>query len=225
MTDRDVVERVANLFGRAVVRLRRRRPHHKLPYVTTIKGTPAVRLMCAVRPFLGKTRQRQIDRAVASWQPRRGRVRSPIAMALSGLMSAQGATEEACDRAWLAGLLEGEGSFITHQDGRLSYPVIKVEMCDLEVMERVADLLKTRLGVQPSRAEGWRPTYVARIAGHRAADWRGRCERRWAFGEQRRSMRRSRATTLSGSSISRGSVLYPAAGDRIDRAVFVMRTI
>jgi hypothetical protein len=38
-------------------------------------------------------------------------------------------------------------------------------------MERVADLLKTRLGVQPSRAEGWRPTYVARIAGHRAADW------------------------------------------------------
>ncbi|TMC44235.1 MAG: hypothetical protein E6J23_08280 [Chloroflexi bacterium] len=173
MTDRDVVERVAKLFGRAMVRLRRRRPHHKLPYATTIKGTPAVRLMSAVRPFLGKTRQRQIDRAMASWQPRRGPVRSPIAMALSNLWTAQGAAQEACDRAWLAGLLEGEGSFITHREGRLSYPVIKVEMCELEVMERVADLLETRLRVEPSRAEGWRPTYVARIAGHRAADWMG----------------------------------------------------
>src|SRR6266566_8861099 len=70
MTDRDVVERVAKLFGRAVVRLRRRRPHHKVPYATTIKGAPAVQVMCAVRPFLGKTRQLQIDRAISSWQTR-----------------------------------------------------------------------------------------------------------------------------------------------------------
>jgi hypothetical protein len=160
MTDRDVIERVAKLFGRAVVRLRRRKPHHKLPYATTIKGAPAVGVMHAVRPFLGMARQRQIDPAKASWQPRRGRVRSTIAMALSGPLTAQGAAREACDWAWLAGLLEGEGSFITYRDGRLSYPVIKVEMCEQEVIQRVADLLKTHLWVEPSRTEGWRPTYV-----------------------------------------------------------------
>ena len=38
MTDHDVVEHVAKLFDRGVVRLRRRKPHHKLPYATTIKG-------------------------------------------------------------------------------------------------------------------------------------------------------------------------------------------
>ena len=58
---------VAKLFGRAVVRLRRRKPHHKLPYSTTIKGAPAAQVMCAARPFLGKARQLQIDRAI-SWQ-------------------------------------------------------------------------------------------------------------------------------------------------------------
>src|SRR6266566_2460518 len=72
MTDRDVVERVAKLFGRAVVRLRRRKPHHKLPYATTIKGASAVQAMCAVRPFLGTSRQVQIDLAISSWQTRRG---------------------------------------------------------------------------------------------------------------------------------------------------------
>jgi len=57
MTDRDVVDHVARLFGRAVVRLRRRKPHHKLPYATTIKGAPAAQVMYAVKPFLSKTRR------------------------------------------------------------------------------------------------------------------------------------------------------------------------
>src|SRR5436309_15523976 len=54
MTDRDVVDRVAKLFGRAVVRLRRRRPHHKLPYSTSIKVAPATRVMYGVRALLGE---------------------------------------------------------------------------------------------------------------------------------------------------------------------------
>jgi len=170
MTDRDVVERVAVLFERAVVRLRKRKPHHKLPYATTIKGAPAVRVMYAVRPFLGKSRQRQIDRAIASWKPRRvGRI--PIEP--SDLLTAQGESREACDRAWLAGLLEGEGSFIGSRGFRSSYPVIKVEMCEQEIIERVAELLGTRVWVAAPGTEGWRPTYIAQLAGHRAAGWMG----------------------------------------------------
>lgn len=171
MTDRDVVERVANLLGRAVVRLRRRKPHHKLPYATTIKGAPAVQVMYAVRPFLGKTRELQIDLAISSWQTRRAPRRGGTAESPSTLAQAQVESQEARDRAWLAGLLEGEGSFLAHRGVLLSYPVIKVEMCDREIIERAARLLDTKVWVVPPGTEGWRATYVAKIAGHRAAEW------------------------------------------------------
>jgi len=181
MTDRDVVEHVAKLFGRAVVRLRRRKPHHKLPYATTIKGAPAAQVMCAVRPFLGKARKLQIDRAILSWQTRRaprrrrrpGSSDAPLVSLLetSGRLTADRESEEACDRAWIAGLLEGEGSFLASRDTRSSYPVVKVEMCEREVIERAARLLDTTVWFVPPGTEGWRPTYVAQIAGHRAAEW------------------------------------------------------
>ena len=184
MTDRDVVDRVAKLFERAVVRLRRRKPHHKLPYATTIKGAGAARVMYAVGPFLGRTRQLQIDRAIRSWRPRKGsrqRPRTdsgdspprfvPTEIAPWVLLTTQGESKAACDHAWLAGLLEGEGSFIANRETRNSYPVIKVEMCDQEVIERAARLLDTRVWFVPPGTEGWRPTYVAQIAGHRAAEW------------------------------------------------------
>jgi hypothetical protein len=184
MTDRDVVDRVARLFERAVVRLRRRKPHHKLPYATAIKGAPATRVMYAVRPFLGKTRQLQIDRAIRSWRPRKGsRHQSrtdvgdslphtvPTGMAPSELLTTQSESQAACDHAGLAGLLEGEGSFIANRDKRNSYRVIKVEMCDQEVIERAAFLLDTRVWIEEPRAEGWRATYVAQTAGHHAAEW------------------------------------------------------
>jgi hypothetical protein len=183
MTDRDVVEHVATLFGRAVVRLRPRKPHHKLPYATTIKGAPAAQVMYAVRPFLGKTRQLQIDRAISSWQTRKGprrRRRADGSDSLSALMPFAAASGTAtahvesqgeCDRAWIAGLLEGEGSFIVNRASRFSYPVIKVEMCEREVIDRAAGLLDATVWVVPPGTEGWRPTYVAQIAGHRAAEW------------------------------------------------------
>ena len=74
-------------------------------------------------------------------------------------------------RAWLAGLLEGEGSFLANRGVLSSYPVIKVEMCEREVIARAARILDTRVWFVPARTEGWRPTYVAQIAGHRAAEW------------------------------------------------------
>jgi len=183
MTDRDVVERVAKLFGRAVVRLRRRKPHHKIPYATTIKGAPPAQVMNAVRPLLGKTRQVQIDLAISSWQTRRAPRHRRQARASESLSTqvptadASGTTQgrlespEACDRAWLAGLLEGEGSFIVHRSGGSSYPVIKVEMCDQQIIERAARLLDTSTCTASAGTEAWRPTFVARIAGHRAAEW------------------------------------------------------
>ena len=66
MTDRDVVQRVARLLDRAVVALRPRRQHHKVPFAVTIKGAPAVDLMLAVHDFMGLKRRTQIQRAIRS---------------------------------------------------------------------------------------------------------------------------------------------------------------
>jgi hypothetical protein len=183
MTDRDVVEHVARLFGRAVVRLRRRKPHHKLPYATTIKGAPAGQVMSAVRPFLSTTRQLQIDRALSSLEAtprRRDRRRTDASDFVSRFTpppvssrtpTTHGESQGGRDRGWIAGLLEGEGSFSVNRADGWSYPVIKIEMCEQEVVERAARLLDTSVSLVASGKEGWLPTYVARIAGHQAAEW------------------------------------------------------
>jgi hypothetical protein len=209
MTDRDVIERVARLFDRAVVGLRARQPHYKRPFATTIKGGSAVGLMRAVRPFLGLPRQRQIDRAIATWHGRRPRSRqrsarcsvegcarpgstrglcrrhydrwwksirrgappafvpqdSPIDAIVS--FDSAGCSAE-CDLAWLAGLLEGEGTFGSYA----GYPVLSLEMCDLDIVSRAAKILgAASVGLNvPDHAE-WSPLYVAKISGSRAADW------------------------------------------------------
>jgi len=73
MTDRDVVERVAKLWGRAVVPLSRCAANHRPRYVTTIKGSPAATLMQVVRPHLSSSRQTQVDAALATWHGRAAR--------------------------------------------------------------------------------------------------------------------------------------------------------
>ncbi len=208
MTDRDVVERVGRLFERAVIELRPRRADHKIPFVTTVKGTPAVELMRAMRPLFGAARRAQIDRAIASWHGRPARWRSPRAGCVVASCGRPGARRGLCVRhydqwwkatragratslapvaapgygdglpsidadmsaeaalAWLAGLLEGEGSF-TSQDG---YPIVLVSMCSKDVIVRVAGLVRPRTirEIPPPRAN-WNVAYQVRISGHAAA--------------------------------------------------------
>ena len=67
MTDRDIVERVGTMLGRAVCRSDRGLARgHKSVFMTTIKGNPAVEVMLALRPALGRRRQVQIDRAIVN---------------------------------------------------------------------------------------------------------------------------------------------------------------
>ena len=106
MTDRDVIERVAALLGRATQTLRARKPHHKRPYATTIKGAPAVQLMKAVRPFLGNDRQAHIDRSIASWHGGPARWRRPSARCAVPACLRPGSVRGLCrrhyDRWWKA---------------------------------------------------------------------------------------------------------------------------
>jgi hypothetical protein len=91
-----------------------------------------------------------------------------------------------CNDAWLAGLLEGEGTFdVTYSDWR-GYPRISVNMCSNDVIERAAQILGAA-GIHP-RAPGdpkWSPTYVTSITGTQAAHWMQRL--RPMMGERRRA--------------------------------------
>ena len=78
--------------------------------------------------------------------------------------------------AWLAGLLEGEGSFTLRRTGKGKYntPAIDISLTDKDVLTRAAHLL----GTQPSRAykfknskEHHKPHYACRLAGRRAVGW------------------------------------------------------
>lgn len=180
MTDRDVVERVGTLIERAVIPVRKRRAHHKTPYVTTIKGAPALSLMRAVHPYMGALRRPQIERAIASWRGHRARGQWPAARCpfepsahVSGPIGEGTQPNETRAIAWLTGLLEGEGTFsVNRQSAEIAYPVMKVEMCDEGVVARVGRLVGApNVWRREAQKEGWNPTYIAAITGPQAAIW------------------------------------------------------
>ena len=67
MTDADVMERIGQIFGRAVTTVKPRRSHWHMTYSVRVQGLPAVEWMGLLRPLMGKRRQAQIDRAVQSY--------------------------------------------------------------------------------------------------------------------------------------------------------------
>lgn len=78
--------------------------------------------------------------------------------------------------AWLAGLLEGEGSFMldrNHQAGRVHrYPKIVVGMTDRDVIEHAARLFGTgvyNVPPDPRRPHG-KAAYRTHVTGRRAAE-------------------------------------------------------
>jgi hypothetical protein len=155
MCDRDVVARVARLWGRAIWRATPRDPVYRPSYITTIKGRPAIGLMVQLAPLLSEARRRQIRRSVRglastrlperSWRPTSG---------------------------WLAGLLEGEGTFSAKRRVG-SWVTISVEMCDRPTVARAAGMLGAPRIWRDSGGvdRGWSPTYIAKISGNRARPW------------------------------------------------------
>lgn len=69
------------------------------------------------------------------------------------------------DRVWLAGLLEGEGTFDLH---RGKYPRIRVGMTDRDVVGRAATLLGSRVRCS-LRPAPYAATWHAEVSGRRAA--------------------------------------------------------
>jgi hypothetical protein len=72
---------------------------------------------------------------------------------------------------WLAGLLEGEGSFMKPTPSLPNRPVISVQMTDEDVISRVANILGCSYYHVPSKNPKWKDTFCIRVRGKKAVSW------------------------------------------------------
>ncbi len=134
---------------------------------------------CAVEQCRRRVRSRGLCRRhYDSWwkSTRRGRI--PRYQVVDVLPRAAGTTslivqanDDPRSIAWLAGLLEGEGTF-TSMDG---YPDICASMCDRDVLGRAAAIMGIPnvwpKDVVRNEDRGWSPAFEIGITGARAAAW------------------------------------------------------
>jgi hypothetical protein len=88
------------------------------------------------------------------------------------------------DLQWLAGPLEGEGTFLAGPPSRPRSPAIQFWMTDRDVVERAAAMLDSAVMPVAARRKGWKTAYAVRISGQRAVRWVKRL--RPLMGQRRR---------------------------------------
>lgn len=71
---------------------------------------------------------------------------------------------------WLAGLLEGEGSFMVGPPSKPNLPVISLEMVDKDIIHRVSKLLNKDYSSLKSRNIKWKETYRICLYGKNAVE-------------------------------------------------------
>jgi hypothetical protein len=69
------------------------------------------------------------------------------------------------DLHWLAGLLEGEGSFMAGPPSNPRMPIISITMNDVDVMTRVGRIFGRKVQAIRPRRVRWQTTYQLRVAG------------------------------------------------------------
>jgi hypothetical protein len=110
MTDYDVIKRAADLLGIKSIYTRHGTGNWQTSYQFHLKGTRAVSVMRQLRPLMGTRRQKQIDRALAAYNPHyRSQVRSKLT---------ESQVSEIYRRAW-----QGESLQRISQDLGVSYNV------------------------------------------------------------------------------------------------------
>lgn len=98
------------------------------------------------------------------------------------------------DLLWLAGLLEGEGSFCAPSPSKPHYPFISLAMTDRDVVGRVAAMLETSVRVVQPQKSGWKVQYRMLLRGRRAGVFMWKL---YPLMGQRRQAQIVRALTLS----------------------------
>jgi hypothetical protein len=72
---------------------------------------------------------------------------------------------------WLAGLLEGEGTFMTGPPSNPRMPVLAVNMTDEDVMARLGRIFHRKVQVVKPRNVRWQTSYQLRVQGSEAVRW------------------------------------------------------
>lgn len=67
MTDKDVLEKLQQIFGGAIYDTKHRVAHHKRSWLWSVSGDLAAEVMRAVRPYMGERRSKAIDAALVAW--------------------------------------------------------------------------------------------------------------------------------------------------------------
>lgn len=84
MTDLDVIQKAANLLEvNYIQRIKKKNPKWKPSFSVRKRGLAALELMKVLRPLMGKRRQEQIDRAIASYERLAGPRTDPSAPKLT----------------------------------------------------------------------------------------------------------------------------------------------
>lgn len=118
MTDRDIVERVASIFGTATQEVKSKRYKEngwKTPYFTVLKGRKAMRLMEELHPLMGERRQQQIEAALNSFDVTKTRRKLDEAkaeeirkMIANGITLSHISREYGVDRKVVRGIRDGK---------------------------------------------------------------------------------------------------------------------
>jgi hypothetical protein len=75
------------------------------------------------------------------------------------------------DLHWLAGLLEGEGSFLKGPPSAPRHPILALQMTDEDVVARVAAMFGRRASCWQPREARWQRTFLVRVTGAKAVAW------------------------------------------------------
>ncbi|MBL8187237.1 MAG: hypothetical protein JNK38_04475 [Acidobacteria bacterium] len=75
---------------------------------------------------------------------------------------------KATDLMWLAGLLEGEGSFLKAPPSNPNCPRVSLEMTDKDIVERAALLMGGKVVRRILKSSAWKPAYRVIVKGSRA---------------------------------------------------------
>jgi hypothetical protein len=132
MTDLDVIQQVADLFGTSIRKQKPRKEHHKIQYGTVLVGGSAASLMKLLHPIMGLRCQSQIERALSCY--------NPILIFPHREFHLIDDVVPEHERYWLAGYVEGEGYFSLHAypERRTKFrPQVETDSTDLDVIERV----------------------------------------------------------------------------------------
>lgn len=128
MVDKDIIDRVASHWSVSSVLHRAARRTWQDTWRACMRGDRAVTQMSQLYPLMGQRRQQRIASLIPAQQLGSGGIAS---------------WEEIGDEfklVWLAGLLEGEGSFIPGPPSAANRPQMQIEMVDEDIIARVATM-------------------------------------------------------------------------------------